>query len=165
MTDTILWRDICEHFCPNDQSLFEEVELSLSNPEGYFENFEEALWERGIEVSSSVKPWLALIDGLQSRSYLREFDWKLDAAELALQLERLHACRERSIELNALRTSLETGESLLVEASGALAKHSLGLLFLEMDGDCYPLMPIATERVPRAVILSKRLGETIHSWQ
>ncbi|WP_028602987.1 DUF6630 family protein [Ottowia thiooxydans] len=153
------WNDICEHLCPGDDSLRQDVKLSIENPQSYLEKFDDALWERGIEEPSFVRPWLALVDGLISRGYACEMDWKLDPNELAFQLEKLHPCKSRNIQLSSLRNSTEVGAQILLIAAKELRNHSLELLFLEIDGDCYPLSVVPSAKTAEVLSLSQLLKQ------
>lgn len=159
MVHEYYWDEICEHLCPGDGSLCQDVKLSITNPQSYLEKFDDALWERGIEDSSFIQPWLALIDGLISRGYVCEMDWKLDPNELAFQLEQLHPCKSRNILLSSLRDSTEVGDELLLIAATELRDHSLELLFLEIDGDCYPLSVVPSAKIAEVLRLSRLLKQ------
>lgn len=153
------WHQLCAHLCPNDASLAHDVELARANPQAYFERFEQTLYERGIEEAAAVRPWLALVDGLMARGWLCELDWKLEAAELAGQLERLAASKASQVQLGALRQSPAVGEALLEVAGHELAAHELGLLVFDIDSDSYPMMPVPNGRLACTLELMARLGE------
>ena len=161
MADKANWNAICEQLCPGDLSLSQDVELSILDPSAYLKKFDDTLWERGIEDPSRIHPWLAMVDGLASRGYLREFDWKLEPNEIAFQLERLRPCKERNVQLSALRNNGGTGEELLEMAAAELHASSLSLLYLEIDGDCYPITIVPTDRVSEVVRLSQTLKHII----
>lgn len=154
------WTDLCDLLSDGDRTLLSELILARHQPGAYFARFEDALWERGIEDARGVDPWLALVDGLQSRGRLREFDWKLEADDLAFQLQRLVPCKDRNIALDRLRTSEATGDALLSIAAAGLAEHGLGLLLLEIDGDCYPLTVCPSHVAPDVVRLATRIGKS-----
>jgi hypothetical protein len=157
MNHITIWAALCEQLCPGDISLRIDVQLSISDPQGYLEKFDEALSNRGIEESSQVQPLLALVDGLISRGYLSELDWKFDAGELAYQLEQLQPCKALNVQLLLTRSSNETGDTLLTLAATELEQYSLVLLFLEIDGDCYPLLTLPLHRLSETLRLSQLL--------
>ena len=159
MSVTPHWNELCEQLCPGDSTLLKEVELSISDPAAYFENFSDVLVERGIEDPSEVDSWLALVDGLARRGYLREEDWKLEAEEIAFQLERLCPCKERKVQFVSLRNTEKIGEALLELAAFELKKYDLSLLYLEIDGDCYPLVVVSSEKAPQVVKLAQLLKQ------
>lgn len=142
------WRALCDQLCPGDASLYLDVELSIASPVEYLKKFKDALWDRGIGKASDVTPWLALVDGLIARAHLAELDWRLEAEDLAFELEALGPCKERNVRLTPLSESSSSREMLLTEAAEALKHCSLGLLCLDIDSDCYPLVVVPLERVP-----------------
>jgi hypothetical protein len=157
MNHITIWDALCEQLCPGDISLRIDVQLSISNPQGYLEKFDEALSNRGIEESSQVQPLLALVDGLISRGFLSELDWKFDAGELAYQLEQLKPCKALNVQLLLTRSSNETGDTLLTLAATELEQYSLVLLFLDIDGDCYPLLTLPLNSLSETLRLSQLL--------
>ena len=158
MSKRNMWRSVCEQLCSGDASFHQDVQLSISDPQSYFEKFEFALAQRGIDDPADVNPWLALIDGLETRGLLREFDWKLDANELAFQFERLLPCKKENVQLPKLRHSSAIGANLLHSAANELKSYSLGLVCLETNSDCYALMVVPIDNIPNIVELITSIG-------
>ena len=159
--DSAAWQALCDQLCPGDASLYLEVELSINNPMGYLKKFKDALWDRGIEKASEVTPWLALVDGLTSRAHLTELDWRLQAEELAFELENLAPCKERDVRLFALSESSSSTQVLLDEAVQALRRYSLDLLCLDIDSDCYPLAVVPLDRASEVRRLASLVKQRI----
>lgn len=154
------WKALSQALCADNSGLTEEIELSIANPQKYFEKFEEELFGRGIEQPAGVSPWLALVDGLARRGYLHEFDCKFDAGEVVWQLERLQPCTKRGIDFSNLpENSQAVGEGLLSAAARLLGNNSLSLMSLDIDSDSYPVIPVLTDQVPPIQTLLAILGQ------
>ncbi len=162
VSEPTLWQALCEQFCPDDASLFVDVQLSITDPAAYLERFEFNLAERGIEKISGVKPWLALVDGLIAREYLAEFDHKVEAVDLAALLEETQVSKAHDVRFAALADSSKMGAELLEEAATEFDRYSLNLLCLDIDSDCYPLIPMPPAKVPEIQRLAQALKQKIH---
>ncbi len=158
------WDVLCELISPGDSSLKEEVRLARTDKEGYFARYEDQLWERGIEAAAGVQPWLALIDGLERRGLLREFDWKLEREELRFQLEKLRPCKQQNVCLAQLGSTSAEGETLFSVAASELAGYSLALLWFHMESDSYPSVVVPVAEVERVIAAAARVGEQVLQW-
>lgn len=142
------WKSLCNQLYPRDAGLTAEVNLALADPEGYYEEFQEELANRGIDDASSVTAWLALVDGLTRRNSLAEVDWKCDATDLAWNLAQLQICKDKGIEFSIVEKSEEDTEGLLRVAAKQLRDQTLELMALDIDSDSYPLVVVPRESVP-----------------
>ena len=147
---------------PNDaDALGAEVRLALLQPDAYLAQFGDALMQRGIESPQDVTPWLALVDGLDSREQCAEMDWKLDMDELIASLNGLRAAKERSIVLDALATSENFGADALEEAAALLRPHGVALVTFDIESDCYPLVLLPSAQVAHIQALARRVGHKV----
>lgn len=147
---------------PNDaDALGAEVRLALLQPDAYLAQFGDALMQRGIESPQDVTPWLALVDGLDSREQCAEMDWKLDMDELIASLHGLRGAKERSIVLDALASSENFGADALVEAAALLRPHGVALVSFDIESDCYPLVLLPSAQVAPIQALAQKVGHTI----
>lgn len=141
------WENICRQLCPQNDELVNEVNLAFSDPESYFEKYSDDLMERGIENSTEVTPWLALVDGLARSASLVELDCKFDAADLVWNLEQLQICKANAIDFSQISNSDEYSEELFTLVARELDGYSMNLIILDIDSDSYPLMVIPRDSV------------------
>ena len=119
------------------------------------------MMQRGIESPQDVTPWLALVDGLDSREQCAEMDWKLDMVELIASLQGLRAAKERSIVLDALASSENFGADALAEAAALLRPHGVALVTFDIESDCYPLVLLPSAQVAHIQALAQKVGHTV----
>lgn len=161
MTQLQTWKELVDILCPRGAGLFEEVTLAIEDPDGYFEEFHEELSGRGIDDASGVSPWLALIDGLQSRGCLAEVDWREEAAEVVVALEELSICRDKRVDLESLAERAEQPETLLPEIAELLDQYELALGSPYLDSDSWPLVVFPKGRIPEVERLVATLKEKL----
>lgn len=161
MQNAPIWKEIIGLLCPKDYGLFDEVNLAAEDPEGYFEEYQQELNERGIEDPGGISVWLAMIDGLLSRRCLVEVDFKASTQEMATSLEELAICREKKIDFSSLVASKANGDELLAITAALLEKHDLALGAPSLDSDSWPLVVIPTTASPRIMELAIKLGEKV----
>ncbi len=153
------WQDICKILCLDDPTLLSEVQLAKAQPLHYYERFEDNLFERGIEDPTQVQPWLALVDGLISRHYCVELDWKMEANELAFQLGKLKSLTGLDDILFKLSQSKTTNEDALKTAANFLKEKDFCLLQLDIGSDSYPLVVVKISQQIEVERIATSLGE------
>jgi len=150
--------------CPGDAKLLEEVLLAAEHPKEYFAKFEDDLFERGIETPERVSFWLALVDALAKRKYVREVDWKDQGIELAHTLRLLSARYNVKLDLSRLE-KLGEGYDLTPKYAdlmiSILKPNGLTLIWFDIDSDSYPLCIVPSTRVAEIQALARRLAHRI----
>ncbi|KMM75748.1 hypothetical protein ACP93_09800 [Xanthomonas sp. NCPPB 1128] len=153
------WMSICDTLAPEDHGLRDDVALAIEAPSRYLQQFEDPLFERGIEEPHQVSPWLALVDGLISRGLCTEVDWKVDAADLAHALGELRPLAGMRDVLSPLAASQTRNEEALTLAARCLQVQSMALLHLDIDSDSYPLLVVPADRRDAVLRMAEALGE------
>lgn len=161
MQDMAHWQSLCDLLCPGDPSLAHDVLLAISDPAKYFVQFTDMLCERGIERAEEVSPWIALVDGLESRGYLKGFDWKLEVREVSLGLCRLVPCKLRGVTFPSLFDTDSTGDAILMLAAADAMAHDISLLHLDIGCDSYEIVPVPTDKAPEIQRLAALLDQDV----
>ena len=151
---------------PDDvEGLWAEVQLALTEPALYHSRFTDDLENRGIYDAQGVRPWLALVDGLQRRGQNCELDWKLDMGDLVWNLKQLKSVQQQAISLDALEESEAEGFDALQEAGSFLQTQGLALLSFDIDSDSYPLSVVDNSAVEPLLGLAQRLRQKLDCLQ
>jgi len=153
------WTSICDTVAPEDHDLGDDVALAVEAPALYLQRFEDPLFERGIEAPHQVSPWLALVDGLISRGWCTEVDWKVDAADLAHALGELRPLAGMRNVLSPLAASQTRNEEALTLAARCLHAQGMALIHLDIDSDSYPLLVVPADRGEATRRMAEALGE------
>ncbi|MFG5775800.1 DUF6630 family protein [Comamonas sp. J-3] len=154
---------VAQALVPDDvDGLWTEVQLALTEPALYHSRFTDDLENRGIYGAEGVRPWLALVDGLQRRGQNCEFDWKLDMDDLVWNLKQLKSMQQAAVPLDVLAASEADGFDALQEAGSFLQTQGLALLSFDIDSDSYPLSVVDNSAVEPLLGLAQRLGQRLH---
>ena len=164
------WRALsivaAQSLVPDDvEGLWAEVQLALTEPALYHSRFTDDLEDRGIYDAQGVRPWLALVDGLQRRGQNCELDWKLDMGDLVWNLKQLKSVQQQAISLDALEESEAEGFDALQEAGSFLQTQGLALLSFDIDSDSYPLSVVDNSAVEPLLGLAQRLRQKLDCLQ
>ncbi len=164
------WRALsivaAQSLVPDDvEGLWAEVQLALTEPALYHSRFTDDLENRGIFDAQGVRPWLALVDGLQRRGQNCELDWKLDMGDLVWNLKQLKSVQQQAISLDALEESEAEGFDALQEAGSFLQTQGLALLSFDIDSDSYPLSVVDNSAVEPLLGLAQRLRQKLDCLQ
>ena len=164
------WRALsivaAQSLVPDDvEDLWAEVQWALTEPALYHSRFTDDLENRGIFDAQGVRPWLALVDGLQRRGQNCELDWKLDMGDLVWNLKQLKSVQQQAISLDALEESEAEGFDALQEAGSFLQTQGLALLSFDIDSDSYPLSVVDNSAVEPLLGLAQRLRQKLDCLQ
>jgi hypothetical protein len=139
-----------------------EVALAATDPEEYFAQFRERLWERGIGAVDEVDPLIALVDGLMDRGRLVEFDWK-EADEAVVEgLVGLQQSRDAGVSIPV--QDLAGVEEALPYANEILNEYGLSVIGIDIGSDSYPTTIVPTENVAAVRLAAEPVQVPIKSW-
>ncbi|MFJ9623915.1 hypothetical protein [Streptomyces sp. NPDC101181] len=137
----------------------EEVLEAHDSPDAYVSRFGDRLDRRGIREPVDNLAWIALIDALDSRGLLAEFDWKEDPQEIRAQLTGL-ASRPSADPWGPAEdaeTLLPTHEFLHV-CGRHYREVGAALAVLDIESDCYPVVGLRAAQADELTRLAERAG-------
>jgi len=76
-----------ETILPGDHSMVREVELAEQQPKVYVERYASRLRRRGMVTPQPGLAFIAFVDGLWERGYLKEISWQEEPQDLVANLQ------------------------------------------------------------------------------
>ncbi|MFJ8759097.1 DUF6630 family protein [Streptomyces cyaneofuscatus] len=154
---------IASLLAPGHPSVADEVLRAHDSPHGYVSAFGDRLDLRGIDEPVDNLAWIALIDGLDARGLLAEFDWKEDAQEIRSQLRSLES--RPSVDPWVLFEDAEMllpAEAFLHACGRHYRETGAALAVLDIASDCYPVVGLRAARTEELTTLAARAGFPVH---
>ncbi|MFE4384092.1 DUF6630 family protein [Streptomyces cyaneofuscatus] len=154
---------IASLLAPAHPSVAEEVLRAHDSPHGYVSAFGDRLDLRGIDEPVDNLAWIALIDGLDARGLLAEFDCKEDAQEIRSQLRSLDS--RPSVDPWVLfedEEMLLPTEAFLHACGRHYRETGVALAVLDIASDCYPVVGLRAARTEELTTLAARAGFPVH---
>lgn len=138
-------RELIYLLSKDDESLYQEVLLSVKDPEEYVNLHAEELKLRGISKPEKDLLWIALADGLIRREKLIEKDWKESAEMFIKSISELLAKEEKSEQAENSLKSLKpdffkTVPEILSQINQVLRKYNFAVIVIDLYSDSYPIM-------------------------
>ncbi|HEX8327342.1 MAG TPA: hypothetical protein VF629_07360 [Hymenobacter sp.] len=150
------------------QRVRERLELALSDPAAYQEQYADELEERDMADALPAQELrdVALIDALYSEGLLWESDASEPATVLVEDVNDALAAQGRTqrVDDSALAGRRNVGPEVLDALQDALEPLGLALVLFALDSDSYPLSLVADAQTEQARELAKelRFGVTIY---
>ncbi|MBD0737125.1 hypothetical protein [Streptomyces sp. CBMA29] len=151
---------------PGHPAVAADVRLAVDDPDGYVRTYADRLDERGIDEPFPHLPWIALVDALEARRLLAEFDWKEAPDEIQARLRRLDS---RPVidpwddlpDVPADELGLQTHE-FLAACGRRYHEYGKALAVLDIESDCYPVVCLPASRAAELTALATRAGFAAH---
>ncbi len=157
--DNAKYYELVEELAPDDPSLLDEVRLAVDDPADYVRRFRERLALRGIRKPEPGLPWIALVDGLEERQRLAEFDWKEDPVAIMDGLDDILG--EDSLDWDSILAEDEEKlpcHEFLPLVGRRLRERGLALVCVDIQSDCYPVLAVPIGRLERVRRLAAESG-------
>ncbi|WP_097866262.1 DUF6630 family protein [Streptomyces sp. rh34] len=151
--------EIASLLAPAHPAVAEEVLRAHDSPHDYVSAFGGRLAERGIDEPVDNLAWIALIDALDARGLLAEFDWKEDAREIRVRLQKLES--RPSVDPWVLFEPEETllpTEQFLHVCGRRYREIGAALAVLDIESDCCPVVGLRAARADELTALAGRAG-------
>ncbi|MEV4876677.1 DUF6630 family protein [Streptomyces cyaneofuscatus] len=154
---------IASLLAPAHPDVAEEVLRAHDSPHDYVDAFGDRLDRRGIDEPVDNLAWIALIDALDARGLLAEFDWKEDAQEIRSRLRSLES--RPSVDPWVLFDDEETllpTEAFLHACGRHYREIGAALAVLDIESDCYPVVGLRAARGKELTALAACPGFPVH---
>lgn len=153
---------LAEKLLSGDPTLKQEIDLAINQPADYVSRFQERLRRRGLKEAVPSLPWIALVDGLQTRGRVAEIDWDEAPDDVVKCVDRLlvnlpaDPKRWTWVEMDVWEESPTV--DFLKAIGERLAAQGWVLFFFDMQSDNYPLMLLHTDQFESAQQLAAQAG-------
>lgn len=151
----------------DDDSVRAAARQFTADPEGYFTEHEDDLFQRGIEEPDDVTGPVVIIDALGTVDEVAYLDWKSPVDEVVGLLARISRVRDSGVDLEVLIDPGYAHEAPVETVVGwvnvLLAPAGVTVAILDEDSDAYPLIAVPTEQVDALIATADDLEVEIRA--
>lgn len=156
MNDTPTWQTLLS-LLSDDSETQEAVVRGIGDLDAYFSEYEDDLFERGIEEVDDLEDVIVLVDTLMRSGELAYFDWKSGGEDIASGLAEVPRLRTAGIDLAEISEVEGLSDAVMAAVNQLLAPAGLTAVMIDEGSDAVPIVVVSAGDVPTIQKLAEQL--------